>query len=122
RMMARAAAGSVGMPTSGRALRTTAVSTWARPASRSTTAPTESGRVCVLSPAAAAMRIYLISPTHYLSDGTLAKHPHYWTSAITLPYLRALTPPGHDVSTVDEIIADVDLDADVDVVGLTAMG
>jgi radical SAM superfamily enzyme YgiQ (UPF0313 family) len=68
------------------------------------------------------LRIYLISPTHYLADGTLAKHPHYWTSAITLPYLKALTPPEHDVAFCDEIIADVDLEAEVDVVGLTAMG
>ncbi|HJZ86089.1 MAG TPA: radical SAM protein [Polyangia bacterium] len=68
------------------------------------------------------MKIYLISPTHYLPDGALAKHPYYWTSAITLPYLAALTPREHQVSYVDEIIADVDLDAEVDVVGLTAMG
>jgi radical SAM superfamily enzyme YgiQ (UPF0313 family) len=68
------------------------------------------------------LRIYLISPTHYLPDGSLAKHPHYWTSAITLPYLKALTPAEHEVTFVDEIIADVDLEADVDVVGLTAMG
>src|SRR5262249_32288867 len=58
----------------------------------------------------------------YLADGALAKHPHYWTSAITLPYLKALTPPEHEVTFVDEIISDVDLDAEVDVVGLTAMG
>jgi len=68
------------------------------------------------------VRIYLISPTHYLPDGSLAKHPHYWTSGITLPYLAALTPPEHEVSYVDEIIADVDLEAETDVVGLTAMG
>jgi radical SAM superfamily enzyme YgiQ (UPF0313 family) len=68
------------------------------------------------------LKIYLISPTHYLADGGLAKHPHYWTSAITLPYLKALTPPEHDVAFADEIIGDVDLDTDADVVGLTAMG
>jgi radical SAM superfamily enzyme YgiQ (UPF0313 family) len=57
-----------------------------------------------------------------LPSGQLAKHPYYWTSAITLPYLRALTPPECEVSMVDEIIGDVDLHADVDVVALTAMG
>ena len=68
------------------------------------------------------MRIYLVSPTHYDSDGTLHKTTRYWTSAITLPYLKALTPPEHDVSFVDELMDDVDLDHQCDVVGITAMG
>jgi radical SAM superfamily enzyme YgiQ (UPF0313 family) len=68
------------------------------------------------------MRIYLISPTHYNPDGSLHKTTRYWTSGITLPYLKALTPPGHDVSFVDELFYDVDLDRDCDLVGITAMG
>ena len=68
------------------------------------------------------MRILLVSPTHYNADGTLHKTTRYWTSGLTLPYLKALTPPGHDVRMVDELFYDVDLNADVDVVGLTAMG
>lgn len=68
------------------------------------------------------MRIQLISPTHYNADGSLHKTTRYWTSGLTLPYLEALTPPGHEVSLVDELFYDVDLDAEVDVVGLTAMG
>jgi radical SAM superfamily enzyme YgiQ (UPF0313 family) len=68
------------------------------------------------------MRIYLISPTHYNADGTLHKTTRYWTSGLTLPYLKALTPPGHDVSLVDELFYDVDLGRDCDVVGITAMG
>jgi len=68
------------------------------------------------------MRILLISPTHYNADGSLHKTTRYWTSGLTLPYLEALTPPGHEVSIVDELFYDVDLAADVDVVGLTAMG
>jgi radical SAM superfamily enzyme YgiQ (UPF0313 family) len=68
------------------------------------------------------MRIQLISPSHYNSDGTLHKTTRYWTSGITLPYLKALTPPGHDVSIVDELFHDVDLDGDYDLVGITAMG
>ena len=43
------------------------------------------------------MRIYFVSPTHYDADGTLHKTTRYWTSGITLPYLKAITPPGHDV-------------------------
>ena len=68
------------------------------------------------------MRIYLISPTHYNSDGSLHKTTRYWTSGVTLPYLKALTPPGHNVSCVDELFYDVDLQRDCDIVGITAMG
>lgn len=68
------------------------------------------------------MRILLISPTHYNADGSLHKTTRYWTSGITLPYLKALTPPGHDVAMVDELFYDVDLDFECDVVGITAMG
>jgi radical SAM superfamily enzyme YgiQ (UPF0313 family) len=68
------------------------------------------------------MRIHLISPTHYNPDGSLHKTTRYWTSGITLPYLKALTPPGHEVTFVDELFYDVDLERDCDVVGITAMG
>ena len=68
------------------------------------------------------MRILLISPTHYNGDGSLHKTTRYWTSGLTLPYLKALTPPGHDVAMVDELFYDVDLEQDCDLVGITAMG
>src|SRR6266516_3774892 len=71
------------------------------------------------------MRIHLISPTHYLRDGSLHKTTRYWTSGITLPYLKALTPPPNQVTFTDELMADLDLERverDADVVGLTAMG
>ena len=71
------------------------------------------------------MRIHLISPTHYLGDGSLHKTTRYWTSGITLPYLKALTPPEHHVDFTDELMADLDEDRvarEADVVGITAMG
>src|SRR5438034_829035 len=71
------------------------------------------------------MRIHLISPTHYLRDGSLHKTTRYWTSGITLPYLKALTPPPNQVTFTDELMADLDLERverEADVVGLTAMG
>jgi radical SAM superfamily enzyme YgiQ (UPF0313 family) len=68
------------------------------------------------------MRLYLISPTHYGRDGTLLKTPQYWTSALTLPTLKALTPREWEIRLTDELIDDVDLDWPCDVVGLTAMG
>jgi radical SAM superfamily enzyme YgiQ (UPF0313 family) len=68
------------------------------------------------------MKIYLISPTHYTPDGNLVKSVQYWTSAITLPYLKALTPPQHQVVFTDELMQDVDVNTDADLIGLTAMG
>jgi radical SAM superfamily enzyme YgiQ (UPF0313 family) len=71
-----------------------------------------------------AMRILLVSPSHYNRDGTLHKTTRYWTSALTLPYLKALTPPGYDVDMVDELLSDIDgyLPRRYDLVGITAMG
>ncbi len=71
------------------------------------------------------MRLHLISPTHYARDGSLHKTTRYWTSAITLPYLKALTPPPHQVSFTDELMHDLDVarvEREADVVGITAMG
>src|ERR687892_234433 len=63
------------------------------------------------------MKIYFISPTHYGPEGALHKTTRYWTSGTTLPYLKALTPPEHQVTMVDELFHDVDLESDADVVG-----
>jgi radical SAM superfamily enzyme YgiQ (UPF0313 family) len=68
------------------------------------------------------MRLYLVSPTHYQRDRTLVKTTRYWTSGLTLPTLKALTPKEWRVDLVDELIDDVDLDHPCDVVGITAMG
>ncbi len=71
------------------------------------------------------MRIHLISPSHYLPDGSIHKTTRYWTSGTTLPYLKALTPAPHQVSFTDELMQDLDLagiEREADVVGLTAMG
>jgi radical SAM superfamily enzyme YgiQ (UPF0313 family) len=66
--------------------------------------------------------LYLVSPSHYLADGRLVKTTRYWTSGLTMPALKALTPPGWDVTIADELIGDVDLDKRCDVVGIGAMG
>jgi radical SAM superfamily enzyme YgiQ (UPF0313 family) len=66
--------------------------------------------------------LYLVSPSHYLADGRLVKTTRYWTSGLTMPALKALTPKGWDVTIVDELIGDVDLDKPCDVVGIGAMG
>jgi radical SAM superfamily enzyme YgiQ (UPF0313 family) len=68
------------------------------------------------------MRLLLVSPTHYQRDRSLVKTTRYWTSGLTLPTLKALTPRGIHVDMVDELIDDVNLDHPCDVVGITAMG
>jgi radical SAM superfamily enzyme YgiQ (UPF0313 family) len=71
------------------------------------------------------MRIHLISPTHYLPDGSLHTTTRYWTSGTTLPYLKALTPPGHEVRFTDELMQPLDvarIERETDIVGITAMG
>jgi radical SAM superfamily enzyme YgiQ (UPF0313 family) len=70
----------------------------------------------------ARMKIYLVSATHYTPDGRLVKSGQYWTSAITLPYLKSITPREHEVVFSDELMQDVDLNTDADLVGITAMG
>lgn len=66
--------------------------------------------------------LYLISPSHYLADGRLVKTTRYWTSGLTMPALKALTPSDWSVKITDELIDDVDLDHPADVVGIGAMG
>src|SRR5205814_10433089 len=46
----------------------------------------------------------------------------YWTSGLTMPSLKALTPPEWKVTIVDELMSDVDLDHPCDVVAIGAMG
>ncbi len=66
--------------------------------------------------------LYLVSPTHRLKSGQLVKTTRYWTSGLTMPALKALTPRDWDVTIVDELVSDVDLDHPADVVGIGAMG
>ncbi len=66
--------------------------------------------------------LYLVSPSHYLADGRLVRTTRYWTSGLTMPALKALTPPEYDVTITDELMAPVDLDRPCDVVGIGAMG
>ncbi|MFI5244609.1 MAG: B12-binding domain-containing radical SAM protein [Gemmatimonadales bacterium] len=68
------------------------------------------------------MRLYLISATHYQRDRSLVKTTRYWTSGLTLPLLKALTPRNWHVRLTDELMSEVDLEHPCDVVGITAMG
>jgi radical SAM superfamily enzyme YgiQ (UPF0313 family) len=68
------------------------------------------------------MKLQIIQPTHYLSPSNRSLHKTKKRSVVnlTLPYLAALTPREWDVSLVDEQLSDVDFNAPVDVVAITA--
>jgi radical SAM superfamily enzyme YgiQ (UPF0313 family) len=68
------------------------------------------------------MRLLIIQPSHYRAktDKTLFKTKRRQMVPLALPYLAALTPPEWQVTLLDEQLDDVDFDAPVDLVALTA--
>jgi radical SAM superfamily enzyme YgiQ (UPF0313 family) len=67
-------------------------------------------------------RILLVSASHYLPDLSVARVDRYWTSALTLAHLAALTPPDFQAELVDDFRREPPLDTDAGLVGITAMG
>ncbi len=67
-------------------------------------------------------KVLLIMASHFKEDGTVHRVERYWTSALTLPYLEALAPPGFTFELVDDSLREPPLDTDADLVGLSAMG
>jgi radical SAM superfamily enzyme YgiQ (UPF0313 family) len=66
------------------------------------------------------MKILLISPSRYLDKNRLLKRKWLLFPSITLPLLAALTPSDIEVEIIDELFSDIDFDAKVDLVGITA--
>lgn len=67
-------------------------------------------------------RLLIIQPTHYLSPSIRSLHKTKKRSVVnlTLPYLAALSPREWSVSLIDEQLSDVDFNAPVDMVAITA--
>lgn len=71
------------------------------------------------------MKLKIIQPTYY-TDGTNGSGPFLYKTrrrtlvGLTLPYLAALTPKDWDVDLIDEQVEDIDFDAPVDLVAITA--
>jgi len=70
------------------------------------------------------MKVLLINPRFppSLWDFSLCRDlegSRYTHPPLALPTVAALTPPGHEISLVDENVSPVDLAADVDLVGIT---
>ncbi len=64
------------------------------------------------------MKIKLIAPSDHCKDSLSSPFKFL---RVNLPLLAALTPPGHEVTIVDETFAPDDTDQDVDLVGITVM-
>jgi radical SAM superfamily enzyme YgiQ (UPF0313 family) len=67
-------------------------------------------------------KILLVSSSHINDDGGVARVERYWTSALTLVHLEALTPKEFRVEMVDDFMREPPLDTDAGLVGVTAMG
>lgn len=67
------------------------------------------------------MRILFVQPTRYRRNGQLFKARRRWLLGMTLPYVAALTPPGHELTMVDDCYEEVDFDGPWDMVAMTCM-
>jgi len=68
------------------------------------------------------MRLQIIQPTHYQSPSNRLLHKTKKRSVVnlTLPYLAALAPKGFEITLIDEQLTDIDFNAPVDIVAITA--
>jgi len=64
------------------------------------------------------MKIKLIAP-HEQREDTISSP--FKLNRVNLPLLAALTPPGHEITMVEEAIAPDDIHQDVDLVGITVL-
>ncbi len=64
------------------------------------------------------MRILLISPT---IDAEKKTNKQLMIPQLALYILKGLTPPGHEVEIIEEEVADIDLEHDCDLVGISCM-
>ena len=67
-------------------------------------------------------RLLLIQPTQYGVDGSLCKQRRIYLPGLVFPLLAAMTPDHWEVEVALEVVDDIDYDADVDLVGIGAMG
>ncbi len=67
------------------------------------------------------MRILFVQPSRYRRDGRLYKARRRWLLGMSLPYVAALTPPGHELEMVDDCYQEIDYGRRYDLVALTCM-
>jgi len=65
------------------------------------------------------MKLLLIFP---MGKGkVMGKHSYFKLAPLSLPYIAGLTPGDVDIQIIDELVDEVDFDADVDLVGLSVL-
>ncbi len=74
------------------------------------------------SPRPRRYRLLLIQPTQMGEDGRPCKQRRIYLPGLVFPLLAAMAPEHWDVRVQIEVVDDVDLDADVDLVGIGTMG
>jgi radical SAM superfamily enzyme YgiQ (UPF0313 family) len=67
------------------------------------------------------MRILFIQPSRYRRDGSLYKARRRWLLGMTMPYVAALTPPGHELEMIDDCYEDIDWRRRYDLVAMSCM-
>ena len=67
------------------------------------------------------MKILLIQPSRYRSDGKVYRHRFRWLMGMTLPYLAALSRPQDEVTLVDDCLQEIPYQKHWDLVGITFM-
>ena len=65
------------------------------------------------------MKLLLIFP---MGKGrVMGKHSYFKLAPLSLPYIAGLTPGDVDIQIIDELVDEVDFDANVDLVGLSVL-
>jgi len=67
------------------------------------------------------MKILLIQPSRFRSDGRLERKKRRWLLGMTLPYVAALAPREARVQIKDDLLEDITFQEDCDLVGLSFM-
>jgi len=65
-------------------------------------------------------KLALIQSSQLGIHGTPHKMRRGICPPLALPYVAALTPPGYEITLLDDFVQDIDFDEDFDVVGITA--
>lgn len=67
------------------------------------------------------MKIHLINPAQLDEQGGVIRLKQEWSPGLTLPYLAAMIPPGHEIKVTEDSVQEINYEEPVDLVGITAM-
>lgn len=67
------------------------------------------------------MKLHIIQPTTYTSEGKLFQTKNRWVIGLTLPYLAGLASPGIEIKLTDERIEGINFKEEYDLIAITVM-